>query len=148
MDVKLDSLIEKIRKEGIEQAQQSADEIVKELQKIIPAYIFYKFKETHGEKDYLEKGVPNVDLRTMAYKKQQSEDPSIRSPELETYFPFIELKNIVEHRRNWHLFMDVFNIPMPEKKGLNKHTAWMDRINELRRVAAHGFGREYKVEDF
>ena len=30
MDVKLDSLIEKIRKEGIEQAQQSADEIIKE----------------------------------------------------------------------------------------------------------------------
>lgn len=30
MDVKLDSLIEKIRKEGIEEAQHSADEIVKE----------------------------------------------------------------------------------------------------------------------
>lgn len=30
MDVKLDSLIEKIRKEGIEEAQQSADQIIKE----------------------------------------------------------------------------------------------------------------------
>jgi V/A-type H+-transporting ATPase subunit E len=30
MDVKLDSLIEKIRKEGIEEAQQNADQIIKE----------------------------------------------------------------------------------------------------------------------
>ncbi|MBN2010187.1 hypothetical protein JW960_12650 [candidate division KSB1 bacterium] len=33
MDVKLDSLIEKIKKEGIEEAQSSADEIVKEARK-------------------------------------------------------------------------------------------------------------------
>jgi hypothetical protein len=131
-----------------EEKIKRADEVVKELQKIIPAYIFNKFKEIYGEKDYLEKGVANVKMRTRAYEKQQSEDPSIRSPELETYFEFIELKKIVEVKQNWRLFKDVFNIQIPEKKGLNKHTAWMDRINELRRVAAHSFGREYKVEDF
>lgn len=125
-----------------------ADDIVKDLQTIIPVYIFDKFKERHGEEDYLEKGVPNVEMRTRAYKKQQEDDPLDRSPKIETYFEFIELKKIVEMKKNWHLFKDVFDIPIPEKKGLNKNTAWMDRLNQLRRVPGHGFNREYKFEDF
>jgi len=125
-----------------------ADDILKDLQTIIPKYIFNKFRELHGEEDYLELGVPNVDMRTAAWNKQQKEHKSIRSPRMETYFQFIELKKIVEMKTNWHLFKDVFDIPIPEKKGLNKNTAWMDRINELRRVPGHGFNREYKLEDF
>lgn len=125
-----------------------ADDIVKELQTIIPEYIFDKFREIYGEKDYLEFGVPNIEMRTKAYNTQQREDRSIRSPRVETYFPFIDLKKIVELKQNWPIFKDVFNIVMPEKKGLNKNTAWMDRLNELRRVPGHGFNREYKMEDF
>jgi len=131
-----------------EEKINQADSIVKELQTIIPAYIFDKFRELYGKEDYLEVGVPNVDMRTAAWNKQQKEDKSIRSPKMETYFQFIELKKIVEMKKNWHLFKDVFNIPIPEKKGLNKHTAWMDRINEIRRVSAHGFGRSYTLKDF
>ncbi|MCK4829868.1 DGQHR domain-containing protein, partial [bacterium] len=74
-----------------EEKIKRADGIVKELQTIIPAYIFNKFKEIYPGEDYLEKGVSNVEMRTKAYKKQQSEDSSIRSPKLETYFEFIEL---------------------------------------------------------
>lgn len=131
-----------------EEKIKRADGIVKELQTIIPAYIFNKFKKRWPDGDYLEKGVPNVKMRTKAYEKQQSDDPAIRSPKLETYFEFLDLKKIVEATKNWHFLKDVFDIPIPEKKGLNKNTAWMDRINELRRIQAHGFGREYKVEDF
>jgi len=31
---------------------------------------------------------------------------------------------------------------------LAKNLEWMDRLNELRRVPAHGFQRNYHVEDF
>lgn len=125
-----------------------ADAILKELQSIIPAYIFNKFREIYPGGNYLEKGVPDVDMRTKAYKKQQQTPIERRSPKLEAYFEFIELKKIVEAKNNWNLFKDVFNIQLSEKKSLNKNTAWMDRINELRRVPGHSFEREYKVEDF
>lgn len=131
-----------------EEKIKRADKIVKELQKIIPAYIFNKFKEVYSDGDYLEKGVRDIDMRTKAYKKQQQAPIERRSPKLEAYFEFIELKKIVEAKNNWRFFKDVFNIQMPEKKGLNKNTAWMDRINELRRVPGHSYEREYKVEDF
>ena len=85
---------------------------------------------------------------TKAYEKQQSDDPTIRRPKLEAYFEFIELKKIVEATKNWDFFKDVFNIPISGKKGSNKNTAWMDRINVLRRVPGHSYDREYKVEDF
>ncbi len=45
MDVKLDSLIEKIRKEGIEQAQQQADEILKEAKQKAAAIVEQAKKE-------------------------------------------------------------------------------------------------------
>ncbi len=131
-----------------EQRIRRADEIVKDLQNIIPAYIFNKFKEVYGAKRYLEEGVRDIDMRTAAYKSQQQSDPSTRT-ELEAYFEFLQLKKIVEKRYNWPFLKDVFNIPLPGRKGLTKNLEWMDRINSLRRVSAHGaYKRSYALADF
>lgn len=125
-----------------------ADGIVKELQKIIPEYIFSKFKEIYGEMDYLEKGVKDINLRAEAYKRQQADDPLIRA-DLEAYFEFIQLKEIIKTKQNWQHFKDVFNIPLPDgKKDKHQSLEWMERINVLRRVPGHGYQRNYRVEDF
>src|SRR5207253_10491427 len=68
---------------------------------------------------------------------------------LENYLDFIEYKKIVEHKVHWPLFKPVFDIPLPGEKGYSKNLAWMDRINELRRISAHPTKeRSYHVEDF
>ena len=58
MDVKLDSLIEKIRKEGIEEAQQTADSIIKEANQKAGSIVDKAKKETEK---IIEDGKHQVD---------------------------------------------------------------------------------------
>lgn len=77
MDVKLDSLIEKIRKEGIEQAQHSADEIIKEAKQKANALVDQAKKEA-------EKIVADGQKQVEQYKKTAEIDlkQSVRNFEL------------------------------------------------------------------
>jgi len=67
MDVKLDSLIEKIRKEGIEQAQQTADGIIKEAKSKAAAIVDNAKKEA-------EKIVADGKQQVDQYKKSAEVD--------------------------------------------------------------------------
>jgi DGQHR domain-containing protein len=124
-----------------------ADQRMKDLTSEIADYIFAIFKRLHGDEAYLDLGVRDIDLRMKAIRKQQEDHREKRLP-VEAYFELIELKKIVEKKYNWPHFRNVFNIPIPEKKGLQKNLAWMDRLNELRRISAHPYQRSYSVDDF
>jgi len=66
----------------------------------------------------------------------------------EIYLDFINLKTIVEQKENWPLFAPTLSIPMPdESKGRVKYVSWFDRVNRIRRVFAHSFGRKLEGQD-
>jgi len=61
----------------------------------------------------------------------------------------LDLRDIVRQRNNWPHFQSVFNIPLPEEKGKTYYLDWMERLNKLRRVAAHPSGtRGYEESDY
>ena len=67
---------------------------------------------------------------------------------IETYLDVIDLKKIVEVPTNWDLFKDSMSVQLPnEKKGQQKYLKWIERLNEVRRIAAHPMNRTYKDED-
>jgi len=124
-----------------------ADNRINELEKLIKGYIFEKFKEVYAD-DYFEKGVTDIDMKAKAFKQSLEDEKEKRAP-IEAYLDFIDLKKIVDHRKNWPIFKDVFNIPLPGIKGEAKNLAWMDRFNKLRRISAHPHPhRYYRKEDF
>lgn len=144
--------------EGFEawEAAQSEDKIseadrqIKELNILVQKQLFKLLKEQYGiEKNaYWENGIKSSEIKVRAYEKSQ-QYPIEERLELENYLDFIEYKKIIEHKDNWPLFKSYFDIPLPGDKGLAKNLKWMDRVNELRRIAAHPTeGRKYSLEDF
>ena len=128
----------------------NADKKLKEINIEVQKYIFRKFKEKYGTENdaYWNDGVVNKDIKTNAYRTSLDDSANDRLP-LENYLFFIDYKAIVEHKKQWPLFKDVFNIPEPGEKGLAKNLKWMNRINELRRIPAHPTeSRRYKKDDF
>jgi DNA sulfur modification protein DndB len=127
-----------------------ADKRVKELTIAIREYIFDIFKQLYGEKNdaYWEQGVTNKEMKTNAYRKRLDDPPERQQP-LEVYLEMIELMKIVENRKHWHLFKDVFNIVIPNEKKQSKNLRWMERLNQLRRIPSHAAKqRVYTKEDF
>ena len=86
-------------------------------------------------------------VRNNAYKKQQ-EDKERRKPK-EGYLDVLDLMEIVKQKNNWDHFEYVFSNPMEgERKGKKYYLDWMQKFNELRRIAAHkNQVRTYKEED-
>ena len=146
---------ERVRFEDWEASQSDeqinlADRRIKELTTLIREFIFHKFKRIYGEANdaYWEYGVTNKDMKTNAYGRRIDDPPDKRLP-LEVYLELIELKKIVENKTHWPHFKDVFNIPLPGAKKRAKDLAWMERLNELRRIPGHpAKQRSYRTEDF
>jgi hypothetical protein len=132
------------------ESRATADQQIQEICTYVPRHIFKIFRIMYGENGdaYWEKGVPNAEMRTAAYGRWTDADADGRGPK-EVYLSFVDYKKIIEKPDRWPIFKGVFDIPLPEQKGLAKNIAWMDRINELRRISAHpGDGRRYKADDF
>lgn len=133
-----------------EELRRNADQQVQQINILAIRHIFNLFRAKYGEHKnaYWEKGVPIPEIKTKAYTKSLEVEVDARLP-LETYLDFIQLKTIVEHKDNWPMLKDVFDIPAEGEKGRAKNLGWMDRINELRRVSAHAApDRNYKLDDF
>lgn len=127
----------------------TADQQIKELNIEIHRFIFDMFKREYGlEKNaYWEKGVLDKDIKSAAYTKSLDYSSEDRLP-LENYLDFIDYARIVENKTHWPLFKPVFDIPEAGTKGRTKNLAWMQRINELRRISAHPTeSRTYRLED-
>ena len=100
-----------------------------------------------GEQAFWEIGVENDRVRRNAYNKQQ-EDKERRKTK-EGYLDVLDLIEIVKQKNNWDHFEHVFSNPMAgERKGKKYYLDWMQKFNELRRIAAHkNQVRTYKEED-
>lgn len=134
--------------ERSEERIEAADKKLKELNIFVQKSIFDKLKEEYGVEDsaYWEDGVDQK-TRGAAYTRSLEDDIKDRLP-AEHYLFFHEYKEIVEKKKHWLLFKEHFDIPITGEKGRSKNIQWMDRVNELRRIAAHATEeRVYRLED-
>lgn len=138
--------MERWEEESSEDKISTADRKLKEINIIVQLAIFSKLKEVYGN-DYWDKGITDKEMKTSAYRK--SLDDEGNNIPLENYLDFISYKKIAEKKENWQLMRPMLNIADPGEKETAKNLAWMDRINELRRIPAHATAqRSYKSEDF
>jgi DGQHR domain-containing protein len=126
--------------------EEKGNALVSDLVKRVQTHIVELLKQTYGPKDYWDKGIPQKQIKVAAYtKKVEDEDNDLP---IETYLDVIDLKKIVETKENWGLFKDSLSIQLPEeKKGQSKYLKWVERLNEVRRIAAHPMNRSYKDAD-
>lgn len=134
------------RKKATEDDTKYADEAVKRLQTVVHDVTVTILRKEYGDK-YLTKGVPNGKILEKAFPRQIEDAKKDDEKDLDVYFDLLDFKDIVEHKQNRGLFKEVFNIEMAGDKGLAFNLRWMDTLNNLRRVAAHPAGRQYKPED-
>ena len=123
----------------------SADALIKALVDRVHRHVITVLKTAYVG-DYFDKGIPQKDIKLSAMNKRYEDGDNPMPPE--NYLDVIELKKIIEHQKNWELFKDSMNIQLSdEKKGQAKYVRWLDRLNTVRRIPAHPFGRSYKQED-
>jgi len=101
-----------------------------------------------GDKAYWEIGIENFEIRQNAFKKQQQDSAERRAPK-EAYLDFMDYQKIVRQKNNWPTFEPILSIPQPGEKGKTYYLDWMERFNELRRVAAHKTSvRTFEPDDY
>jgi DNA sulfur modification protein DndB len=103
-------------------------------------------KQTYGI-DYFDKGIPQKEIKVRAMEKKYDDASGSPMPP-ENYLDVVDLKRIIEHNSNWDLFKSSLGIRMPsEQKGQAKFVKWLDKLNEIRRIPAHPYGRNYSDAD-
>ena len=133
---------------------QQADQDVGDLQNYISEVVIETLKKIHGieelpsgEKAYWELGIENSEIKQTAYKKQLMAPVGKRGPK-EAYLDLIDFDKIIRQSSNWGSFESIFSIPMPDEKGKKYYLGWLERLNEVRRNAAHKNPyRQYTEED-
>lgn len=134
------------REEQSEERKETAQSQIRDIATEVHARIFEILRDKYGDDKYFEDGISDIRMKVKAFERQQ-EDPK-RLP-LDSYLDFIDYKKIVSTKKHWPVFRDLFNIPEPGAKGLAKNLKWMERINDLRRIAAHPTKeRNYTLEDY
>lgn len=149
-----DEFISHLQKRGDARKSETHQAII-DLEESIHAYVIYVLKNVYGakemqsgEKAYWELGIENAKAKEDAYKRQQETQVDKRLPK-EAYLDLLDLMRIVRQKRNWAHCESVFNIPLPGEKGKVYYLDWMERLNELRRIAAHPSPmRNYDEEDY
>lgn len=102
-----------------------------------------------GEKAYWDLGIDNSQIKAEAYKKQQMAPKGKRLPK-EAYLDLVDCEKIFRQQGNWEQCAAVFNIPMQgvNPKSKTYHLDWIERLNDVRRTAAHGSAiRGFSHED-
>ena len=133
---------------------QQADEDIGDLQNYISKIVIETLKRVHGthelasgEKSYWDLGIDNQDIKQNAYRKQQQAPATKRAPK-EAYLDLIDFDKIIRQATNWPHFEPIFSIQMPDERGKKYYLAWLERLNEIRRVSAHKSPyRQYSDED-
>jgi DGQHR domain-containing protein len=143
-------------------AQRASDAITEANKDIMAAselmtdVVIKTLKQVHGthtldsgDPAYWELGISKPQIKERAHSKQQ-DDPLERRKRKEAYLDVIDLKAIVEQPNNWPHFQALFDRAMPgDKKGNGRrYTGWMQRFNDIRKIAAHKNSlRTYTDED-
>jgi hypothetical protein len=123
---------------------EEANRLVMQLSEKMTNCVIENLKAIHGVKRmpsgdeaFWEIGIESRKIKESAYKKQL-EDSDGRRQHKAAYLEFVDLKDIIKQPNNWDRFAQIFNLPLPgEKKGNKFYLSWMEKLNELRRIAAH-----------
>jgi len=95
--------------------------------------------------DYLvDAGLPADDFGTLATRQQEHRKKYGEKLRLETFIDFIKWKQIVQRPTNWPVVEDIVSFNLEKKKNPSRKelTSWFDKMNDIRRIPAHPFGRE------
>ena len=113
-------------------AERLTDTVIETLKKVHGTH-----RLASGDPAYWEEGVENNRVRKNAYEKQQADNAERRKPK-EAYLDVLDLREIVKQQNNWPHFEHIFKNPMPgDRKGQKYYLDWMQRFNDVRRIAAH-----------
>jgi len=109
-------------------------------------HVISVLEENYGD-NFFQAAIGNKEIKKKALEKMM-DDPADQQKPPEVYLDFIQLKMIVEQKTNWSLFAETLSIQMPdENKGRAKYLDWFDRVNKIRRIFAHTYGRKLEEVD-
>ncbi len=140
--------------EGLkEHVRETSAEVIAEserrwrwINETVHDHVVTVLEENYGD-NFFQAGILNKDIKNSCYQKM-NDDPPGQQKSPEVYLDFIHLKKVVEQKENWKLFSSTLNIQLPEeKRGKAKYLYWFDRINEIRKIFAHSYGRKLDEED-
>lgn len=124
---------------------QQADDQVRWVQTIVPEYVFDVLKNEFGTQ-FFEMGVPK-EIQKACQAKRIDDDLEDQLP-VETYLDWLQIRKVIEQKDLRDKFKDVLSIQMDrEPNGRHFYASWFDQMNDVRRIAAHPAGRQYKTED-
>ncbi len=115
------------------QTNIKAKAIVDRIEKILQTTVLEELRREFGpdETQWWTEGIPKT-IRTKVSLRVE-EDDSKRGGK-EYYFDLIDYRNIIT--TNWDLFDKLLGYG--KAKGKDKRTAWINEVNESRRIVAHG----------
>lgn len=132
-DFQPDGLAEFLEREKA-RTNDTAISLINEIERLMGRIAIGVLRANLGGEDeqWWYQGVPR-NVRAGASSKQ--EDDQNRRGAKERYLDFIDYRDIIQE--NWLLLSELL---APGKRNENKatRTAWMARINEIRKIAAHG----------
>jgi DNA sulfur modification protein DndB len=135
-----------------DERRTETDRLVNEISRKILDKTIVRLKEVYGDKQsatgqavFWEVGVKSADIKSKAYRKQL--DDSSPKP-IEAYLDIVDIKEIIKSNKE-HL-QGMFSIQLPDDRpGKAIYLDWIDRFNEVRRIAAHpSESRVYSEEDY
>ncbi len=100
-------------------------------EKNLADFVLIVLRSKYGVEDYWARCVP-LPIRQECVKRKEEE--SSRNFPKESYFDLIHLKKIIDH--NWSTFKPYF-AAIGEKRSKDGALAWIDELNEIRRLLAH-----------
>lgn len=123
-----------------------AEERWKWINETVHDHVVSVLEENYGD-NFFQVAITSKEIKARCFEKMM-DDPPNEQKAPEVYLDFINLKTIVEYKENWPLFAETLNIQLPdEKKGRAKYLEWFDRVNKIRRIFAHSYGRKLEERD-
>jgi hypothetical protein len=133
---------------------EEANKFIMQISEMMSDFVIKTLKDAHGtqrlpsgDPAFWEFGIENKGVKANAYKKQQDDNRERRKPK-EAYLDIVDFIDIAKQKNNWEYFKGVFNLPMQGEKGKTYYLDWIDKFNEVRKIAAHkNILRTYTDED-
>jgi DNA sulfur modification protein DndB len=125
---------------------EEAEQRWKWINETVHDHVISVLEENFGD-NFFQLAITSKEIKARCFEKMMDDHPTEQKPP-EVYLDFINLKTIVEYKENWPLFADTLSIQLPdEKKGRHKYIEWFDRVNKIRRIFAHSYGRKLEEKD-
>ena len=138
--------LEKQLKEFNAARTEAGDKLTRLVQERVLSTVTTRLKEQYGNSsDYLvDAGLPADDFGKLAERQQEYRMKYGEKLKLETFIEFIKWKQIVLKPKNWPVVENVVAFNWESKGNPNRKelVSWFDKMNDIRRIPAHPFGRE------